>query len=149
MYLSPHFSLDELTVSQTAARRGIDNTPGPRELEALKRLAAGLEKVRAILGGPILVSSGYRNPVVNRLVGGARSSDHQTGYAADIKCPRFGSPYRVCQELARHRAELGFDQLIHEYAAWAHISFAPRRRGELLSIFNGTGYLQGIVPPPR
>ncbi len=148
-YLSPHFSLEELTQSQTAARRGISNRPGSRELAALKHTAQMMEIVRDILGGPIVVSSGYRNPHVNQLVGGSPTSDHQTGFAVDFKCPRFGSPFLVCKELSKHYATLKFDQLIHEFGSWTHISFAPRARGQLKSIFSGTGYLNGILPVPR
>jgi uncharacterized protein YcbK (DUF882 family) len=74
--LSTHFTLEELTSSQWAARNGVDNTPGPAELANLKRLAQALEVVRYTLGSPVLVSSGYRSPTVNRMIGGASSSFH-------------------------------------------------------------------------
>ena len=61
MKLSPHFTLAEMTLSQTAARQGIGNTPGEREIAALKTLCAEvLEPVRAHVDRPVIVSSGYR-----------------------------------------------------------------------------------------
>lgn len=60
MMLSRHFSLAEMTVSRTAARMGMNNTPGPEEMANLRRLAESLEKVRAWLYKPVIVLSGYR-----------------------------------------------------------------------------------------
>ena len=71
MKLSAHFSLAELTVSQEAARRGIDNTPGPDVLKALEWNAANMEAVRSLLNAPVLISSGYRCPALNRAIGSA------------------------------------------------------------------------------
>ena len=72
MMLSPHFSLAELVVSQTAARRGLDNTPGPAVIAALRALCENvLEPVRVHYGRPVVVSSGYRAPLVNKAAGGA------------------------------------------------------------------------------
>lgn len=130
--LSPHFSLEELTFSQTAARLGLDNTPGPDELAALKRTALGLEGVRIRLGGaPVVISSGYRSPLVNDAVGSRRTSQHIDGEAADFTAPRFGTPRQVVDALAD--SDVPYDQLILEYAGsgrgWVHISFraSPRR----------------------
>lgn len=132
--LTPNFTLEEMTDSQTAARRGFDNVPPPgsREREGLQRLAEILELVRTILGGnPILVSSGYRSPPVNAAVGGSRNSAHMSGLAVDFSCPGFGTPLEICKTLEPHMRELGVDQLIHEYDAWVHLglvgsSFDPR-----------------------
>src|SRR5438093_11543543 len=91
MMLSEHFSLEELTESEVAARAGIDNTPSAETMRNLLRLAAGLELVRAALGNnPIHVTSGYRSPRLNQMVGGAKNSMHTQGLAADILCPAFG-----------------------------------------------------------
>lgn len=128
-YLSPHFTLDELTVSQEAARRGIDNTPTADALEALKRTAMGLESVRMRLGGaPILISSGYRSPAVNTAVGGSKSSQHMRGEAADFTAPRFGNPRAIVDALVD--SDVPYDQLILEFGRWVHISFSlhPRRQ---------------------
>ena len=81
--LSPHFSLEEFTASQTAVRHGIANVPTPLEVENLTRLCVEiLEPLRAVLG-PVHISSGFRHWRVNRLIGGADDSQHCVGLAAD------------------------------------------------------------------
>ena len=137
MKLSPHFTLAEMTVSEVAARRGIPNEPTPEALEALYRTATGLEAVRAVLGKPIIVTSGYRSPAVNRLVGGQPSSQHLRGEAADFICPAFGTPAEVVAALVKSAVQ--YDQCILEFGRWVHISFAPAfRRMALIIDANGT-----------
>ncbi len=137
MNLSPHFTLAEMTVSETAARRGIDNDPPPDVVERLKHTALGLEAVRIRLGAPIVVSSGYRSPALNAAIGGAQNSDHTRGDAADFICPGFGAPSTIVSELKD--SGIQFDQLIEEFGRWVHISFGPRMRGQVLRIDrNGT-----------
>ena len=87
MQLSPNFSLSELVYSETAEKNGIDNTPPPEIVENLKRLAAGLETVRALLGAPLEISSGYRCVALNEAVGGSGASQHLLGLAVDFACP--------------------------------------------------------------
>jgi len=84
MNLSPNFTLAELTHSNTGKARGIANVPNDPELERLKRLAQALEKVRAEMGVPISITSGFRNAATNKAVGGATKSRHMVGDAADI-----------------------------------------------------------------
>ena len=122
--LTPHFSLEELVASDTAEANGIDNT-APLEVQyRLAQLAGKLEDVRALFGGKaITISSGYRCPALNSLVGGAGSSAHLYGCAADFICPEFGTPYMICAYLTDL---LGFtyDQLINEEgsgARWVHL----------------------------
>lgn len=144
MRLSQHFTLAEMIASQEAARRGIDNTPTPEVLEALKETCAQMEKVRALLGKPILVSSGYRCPALNEAIGGWKYSAHMTGRAVDFICPRVGSPYDVCKAI--EASDIEYDQLIHEFGAWTHISFARALRRNSLTIFaDGKGYRGGII----
>lgn len=148
-YLTPHFSLAELTASQTAARHGLANTPDPAALANLQRLAETLETVRAKLGNvPVLVSSGYRSPAVNTRVGGSSTSAHKYGRAADFSAPRFGTPRQVCEAIIR--AGIPFDQLIHE-GTWVHLGLAERaarpRQQVLTAIFKSgapTRYVVGI-----
>ena len=145
--LSRHFTLGELTVSQWAARRGVSNVPPPVELGNLRVTAAAMEEVRRVLGHkPILVSSGYRSPAVNRAVGGARKSAHLSGWAIDFTCPGFGSDLVVCRAI--EASDVRYDQLILEYPphGWVHISFAPPLRRQELTKHVGTAYLAGFVP---
>lgn len=143
MQLSEHFSLEELTASDTATRKGIDNTPNEDVLENLKITAQHLEQVRALLGCPIAITSGYRSPKLNTMIGGARNSEHCIGLAADIKAPAFGSPYDIC--IAIRDSGLFYNQLIHEYGTWCHVSFGEAMKRQQLSIFTAGNYLSGIV----
>lgn len=125
MKLSPHFTLGELTRSSTAERLGLDNTPTPEALRALQTTAEMLERIRTMLGRPIIVTSAYRSPAVNRAVGGATSSDHMAGQAADIVVPAFGTPHLVASALAPLVSVLGIGQLILEGVKgkqWVHVS---------------------------
>jgi zinc D-Ala-D-Ala carboxypeptidase len=140
MMLSEHFSLAELTISQTASRLNLDNTPGPGTLEHLKVLAQTLEKVRALLGKPLLINSGYRSIAVNRAVGGVGTSAHCLGYAADFICPAFGTPLDIAKALAA--SDLKWDQVIEEHT-WLHISVDPRMRQQVLTMRDGR-YVVGL-----
>ena len=145
--LTTHFSLAEMTASQTAARLGIDNTPDAAILRNLRRTATLLEEIRQILGAPIIVSSGYRCPALNKAVNGSKNSAHMLGLAADFTAPAFGTPFHVAKKIAAWGVE--YDQLIHEFGTWVHIGLSdglPRRQA--LSIFSGTGYLPGIISSP-
>jgi zinc D-Ala-D-Ala carboxypeptidase len=136
--LTPHFTLEEFTDSQTAARQGIPNAPPAHELENLKRTAEVMEKVRTLLGDkPILISSGYRSPKVNAAVGGSKNSAHISGLAVDFSCPSFGTPLAICRKLEPHMRELTVDQLIHEYGTWVHLGLnATTPRHMALTIDN-------------
>lgn len=122
MKLSPHFTLDELTVSESAARFGLDNTPDNEALMNLRRLAAFLEQVRETLGKPIKINSAYRSPEVNEQVGGSKTSQHCYGCAADIRVNGM-TPDEVVRAVIA--AKLPFDQVIREFDRWTHISI-PR-----------------------
>src|SRR5690349_8791788 len=112
MQLTANFSLSALTYSETAEERGIDNAPPPEIVENLKRLAAGLEAIQALLGAPLEISSGYRCPALNEAVGGSSASQHLQGLAADFACPSFGTPLEVADAI--RRSDLAFDQCILE-----------------------------------
>src|SRR4051794_38946749 len=99
--LSSRFTLKQLIVSETAAHRGLDNRPPVRVIRKLRRLAAGLGRIRAITHRDLEVTSAYRGPQLNAIVGGSRTSHHMLGLAADFTCPRFGSPFRVCKAIVR------------------------------------------------
>jgi putative chitinase len=140
--LSPHFTLEELTVTNT----GIDNSPPPAMVPTLKALAAKLEEVRKLLGDkPISINSAYRNKAVNAAVGGVPTSAHALGFAVDFTCASFGTPFEVCKKIAA--SKLAFDQLIHERRDWIHLSIDPRNRRQLLTLpVTGGTYQDGILP---
>jgi len=136
MNLSPNFTLAELTASETAARNGLDNTPGPIAYQNLVRLANFLEEVKKVLGGkPIMINSAYRGPEVNAHVGGSKNSQHMVGCAADIKVPGM-TPDQICKAIIA--SELQYDQLIREFDAWTHVSITNEEgstpRGQTLII---------------
>lgn len=143
--LTEHFSMAEFTASETAARRGIDNTPNRPDLRAnIQRTAQVLERIRELLGKPISLTSGYRCSALNAAVGGSLNSAHMLGLAADIIVPQYGVPYDVCRAIVPYLAEFGIDQLIYEHT-WTHIGLsidAPRH--QVLTLVQG-GYVQGIV----
>jgi zinc D-Ala-D-Ala carboxypeptidase len=147
MNLTDHFTVEELTASQTASRLNIDNTPSQDIVGELTRLAAFLETIKALLGGvPIIVSSGYRSVALNTQIGGARDSQHCLGRAADILAPTFGSPLDVCRKIAD--SDLPFDQLIQE-GTWTHVSIPAAdvepRKDVLTAHFGGNvSYSHGL-----
>jgi zinc D-Ala-D-Ala carboxypeptidase len=123
--MTPHFSFYELTRSATASRLGINNTPTAEHLEKLLMTAELLERVREVLGCPVIVTSGYRCMRLNIAVGGVTSSDHARGQAADIVAPGYGTPFDVAKKLAPLVSTLGVGQLILEGIggkSWVHIS---------------------------
>jgi len=135
MQLSPHFTLEELTHSDLASRKGWDNTPNDQEMANLKRLANFLEAVRTILGKPIFINSGFRSKQVNDGVGSKDSSQHRIGCAADIRVQGM-TPDEICRKIIA--SGLAYDQLIREFDAWTHISVPsyeidrPRRQALII-----------------
>ncbi len=130
MKLSPNFTLEELTHSETAVRRGINNEANPVIQNNLTIVAANMESVRELLdSSPITISSGFRNMEVNRIIGGSTKSAHMLGWAVDFICPRFGTPKQIVDKLKD--SDIKFDQVIEE-GTWVHISFAPERRRQIL-----------------
>ncbi len=136
------FSLEELTFSETATRKGLDNTPNAEQVVNLEELGRTLERVEKLLG-PIHISSAFRSPKVNSLVGGSPTSAHMDGYAADITCPSFGTPLQVCQAVIG--SDIAFDQVIWEYESWCHISIDPRMRKMVLTKRTGEPYKNGLA----
>lgn len=149
MKLSPHFTLAELSASRRAAQLGIDNTPAPELMPRLMMLAEMLERIRATLGVPVLITSGYRSPPVNRAVGGVTSSDHTQGHAADFVAPGFGTPSEVARLLAPLVDVLGIGQIILEGVKgkqWVHVStHAPEKPINRVLTITDAGVMPGIV----
>lgn len=127
MNLSPNFTLEEMTRSEYAARRGWPNDPNQQEIENLKRTAALLEQVRHECGKPIIVTSGYRSPNINSAIGGSRNSQHMLGCAADIRAVGL-SPDDLM--LIIIGSDIQYDQLIREFDSWVHISVPNNREGK-------------------
>ncbi len=136
MKLSPNFTLEEFTRSATAEARGIDNTPPSSVMPSLIATAESMEKVRVQLGNRvILLSSGYRCPLLNKAVGSKPTSQHLLGEAVDASCPSFGTPQDVYEKI--RKSSVPYDQLILETDGmvwWVHFSFGPRNRRAALSI---------------
>ena len=132
MKLTEHFQLEEFTLSQTAERQGIDNSPNQEQMENLIRTAESMEKARSILGNnSIHITSGLRVPALNAAIGGSKTSAHMDGRATDFKCYGYGNTKQIVTRLKE--STLVFDQLIDEFGRWVHIGFAksgevPRRQ---------------------
>ena len=133
MTLTDNFRLSEFTNSQTAERQGIDNTPPPAVIEALRKTAAHMEQVRTLLGGKaIVISSGYRSPALNKSIGGAATSQHTKGEAVDFTCPAFGKTADLVKAIKASSIE--YDQVILEFNRWVQISFTGKPRKQALII---------------
>lgn len=130
MRLSEHFTLEEMTRSNTAARKGLDNTAPAWAVHRLIRTAARMELVRAACGDRrITVFSGYRSDVVNKAVGGSRTSSHRDGDAVDFEVHGL----TVAETVAILKdSDIDFDQLIDEFGQWVHIGFGPKNRQQVI-----------------
>jgi putative chitinase len=131
MNLSPHFTLEELTITD---HRELENTPNETELANLKRLAEFLETVKTVLGGkPIMVNSAFRSKAVNDAVGSKDTSQHRIGCAADIRVPGI-TPDEVVKAIIA--SGIGYDQVIREFDRWTHISIpnagTPRKQALII-----------------
>ena len=124
--LSENFTLQEFTKSQTAERRGIDNTPVEGHLENAKALFENVVQPVRDNFGVTVINSGYRCGDLNYAIGGSNTSQHCKGQAVDIECP--GTPnYDVAKWIEEN---LDFDQLILEFytpgipdSGWVHVSY--------------------------
>ena len=138
------FTPEQLIYSDTARKRGIDNTPSAEVRTQLQHLARCLDEVQWLLGHPLQINSGYRCAALNEAVGGAPNSQHCRGEAVDFHCPQFGSPAAIARAIAR--STIDFDQCILEYGRWVHLSISAQPRRGLLSIYNAEiGYIAGLV----
>lgn len=142
MKLSPHFTFEEATYSETAIRNNISNNHVSTDImRAMQISAANLEVLRKEIG-PIQITSWYRCPELNKMVGGAKNSVHMTGWAIDCKSSKI-PVYDLCV-FASEVLE-NYDQIIHEFGSWMHISFDPKNRKETLTIFSKGIYKEGIL----
>lgn len=115
-----NFSISELIHSDTAAKNNINNMPDIKSLDNLLSLiCCCLQPIRERLKKPMIITSGYRNKEVNKLVGGAENSQHTKGQAVDFVV-RGMSPYQVYMHILN--SDIEYDQLILE-PNWVHISY--------------------------
>jgi len=154
MRLSKNFTLQEFTKSQTALRRGIDNTPEGEHLEAAKVLFEKVVQPVRDHFGPTVINSGYRGPELNEAVGGSSRSQHCKGQAVDIECPGVANA-----DIANWIVDnLEFDQVILEFytpgipdSGWVHVSYnnhSDEQRKSILTAMKEDGktvYKPGII----
>lgn len=108
MKLTDNFTLEEMSHSNTAKARGLENKPNPEQIEELRKLCVNLlQPLRDIYGEPMIISSGYRSPIVNKAVGGVANSQHMKGQAADVSVKE---PRKLLATLLS--SGLDFDQAI-------------------------------------
>ena len=137
MQLSENFSLNEFTKSDTAVRKGIDNTPNDDHLKSMKALCENvLQKVRSHFGKSVRITSGYRSPELCEAIGSSSKSQHAKGQAADFEITGIDN-----KDLAIWiRDNVEFDQLILEFytegdpnSGWVHCSYSDDNRKQVLS----------------
>lgn len=137
MNLTDHFTLDEFIASATAERLGISNKPDVEAMRRLYEVASMLEKIRALCNHrPVLITSGYRSPELNKAIGGAAKSAHMEGRAVDFKIPKFGTPLEIVERILL--SQLDFDQIIYE-GSWVHLAISdhPRRQALIATFVDG------------
>jgi len=140
MILSKNLSIAEFSHSNTAKRKGINNTPKDEHLEAAKQLAENIfQPIRDHFGKPIWLSSGYRSEALNKAIGGSKTSQHCKGEAMDIDMDGKGDLTNA--EIFYYiKDNLPFDQLIWEFGTknnpdWVHVSYKKGgpQRGQILT----------------
>jgi hypothetical protein len=137
MNLSTHVTLKEFQVSGIATLRNLNNQMNESQIASAKLLCENVfEPLRIYLNTPIQISSGFRSLQVNRLIGGAKTSQHTKGEAMDIKIDAKGFNFI--------KDKLDFDQLIWEFGnnenpQWVHVSFSSRNRKQVLKATKQNG----------
>jgi zinc D-Ala-D-Ala carboxypeptidase len=137
MKLSKNFALSEITHSNTAKRLGIENEPTEKHLQNMQHLVDDLLQPLRDAVGPIRISSGYRNPSLNRAIGGSRSSQHCKGEALDLQFWEMGKMNNKVIYDWILASGLEFDQMINEFDfSWIHISLkAKDNRKQVLEAY--------------
>jgi len=140
MKLSDNFTLKEFTDSVTAINHGISNVPGAMHIASLRNLVTTvLQPSRDKLGMALFISSGYRSPALNQMIGGADNSQHTRGEAADVQCNDNAALFNYI------RYNTNFDQLVWEFGSddqpqWVHVSCRiANNRGEVLKATKENG----------
>tara|TARA_E500000318_G_scaffold88951_1_gene86402 strand:- start:140 stop:583 length:444 start_codon:yes stop_codon:yes gene_type:complete len=144
MRLSRNFTLPELTRSQTATRKGIDNTPNDEQIKNLERVCSEiLQPVREHFGVAFSPSSGFRSVALCEAIGSSSKSQHAKGEAVDFEIP--GQDNKSVAEWVRDN--LNFDQLILEYytpedptSGWIHCSVREDSNRKECLVYDGKSY---------
>lgn len=124
-----YFSIKELTKSETATKKGIDNTPNAEQIKNMETLINNLlDPIREQWGAAIYVTSGFRSVALNKVVGGVPNSHHLGGYAADLTVKSQAGNKALFDMIRRNK--LKWTQLISEKTTsqgcgWVHISYVP------------------------
>jgi len=143
--LTENFELDEFLVSQTATRHGIDMTPPQTVIDNLRNVCIHvLQPLRVEVQKPIRISSGYRPPILNEMIGGSKTSAHRFGRATDFTVIGM-SPFETVETIIE--LDLVYDQVIHEFGQWVHIGIAEIPRQEILTALRENGetrYVRGL-----
>jgi zinc D-Ala-D-Ala carboxypeptidase len=147
MKLTKNFSLEEMTKSQTALRKGLDNAPSPHHIVHLELLCEHvLQPIRDHFDRPVTITSGYRSPELCAAIGSKITSQHTKGQAADFEIPGVSN-----MEVAEYiRDNLDFDQLILECytggnTGWIHCSYVHEPRKDVLTYDRDNGYRKGLI----
>ena len=144
MKISHNITYAEAIHSNTAKRKGIDNTPNPAQVENMKLTAEKVfQPLREWVGGPIKVNSFFRSPELNEAIGGSKTSQHCKGQAVDVEVPTISN-----LDLANWcSVHLNFDQIILEFykeeepsSGWVHISFNLESNRRKYLAFDGKQY---------
>ena len=139
--LTKHFTLSELASSPTAQKHGINNTPNDAIIDNLIIVCEGLEVIRKEAGLPIVITSGYRSPELNKLVGGSKNSQHCEGQAVDFSIPGIiiEDTFQLIKRLVKE-GKLNVDQCIQEFDRWVHCSFVYKgNKNEFLRAVKSKG----------
>lgn len=141
--MKSYFTIKELCWSDTAVEKGIDNTPTEEIKANLEKLIEFLNPLREAWGSPILVTSGYRSPKLNKAIKGSSTSAHRFGFAADM-VPQNGKIDKFKQFVKDYLKDKEFDQYIDESSgnsSWVHLGLyhpdGKKQRKQYLLYRNG------------
>lgn len=143
MQLTPHFALSELANTTNKDYKELNLKRAEQNLGKMYMLAGFAERVREIVGKPLIITSGYRCDSLNKAVGGSPTSQHKLGEAIDFKVRGMTNSQVACKLMG---SDLKFQQLIIESAGgaeWVHISIGSKR--EVLRYKNGKYSILGNV----
>ena len=140
-----YFTIEELCQSETADKLKIDNTPSEEIKKNLETLVdCLLDPLREAWGSPIIINSGYRCPILNKAVGGSKTSSHMSGWSVDMRPKN-----RKMEEFKKFVVEFiktrFWDQCILEssgkpgtpnYVEWVHLSLYNNSGKQRMMIFS-------------